>query len=93
MKKAKHTVANEKPDRQQDTARYKEAQIMKPSHINPAQWDNAVGYARQSCARIFRHGGTPIDAMSSFGLAGQAGDANWGNAVENIAMSLCAPGR
>lgn len=70
---------------------------MKPMHINPAQWDNAVGYARQSCARIFRHGGSPVDAMSSFGLAGRGaasgGSANWGSAVENIAMSLCAPGR
>lgn len=93
MKKAKQTAANEKPARNQDKARHQEAQIMKPSHINPAQWDNAVGYARQSCARIFRHGGTPVDAMSSFGLAGRGGDANWGNAVENIAMSLCAPGR
>ena len=74
--------------------RYQEARMSKPKHINSAQWDHAVGYARQSCARIFRHGGTPRDAMSSFGLAGrnQAG-ANWGSAVENIAISLCASGR
>ena len=93
MKKQKHTAANEKPESKQDEARYQEAQIMKPMHINPAQWDNAVGYARQSCARIFRHGGSPVDAMTSFGLAGRETKANWGNAVENIAMSLCVAGR
>lgn len=68
--------------------------MTKPANINPAQWDHALGYARQSCARIFRHGGSPVDAMSSFGLASpMSRNANWGSAVENIAMSLCAPGR
>ncbi|MGI9408248.1 MAG: hypothetical protein ACR2O4_17860 [Hyphomicrobiaceae bacterium] len=85
MKKAKQIIANEE--------RCEEARMSKPTHINAAQWDHAVGYARQSCARIFRHGGTPSDAMSSFGLAGRKQSVNWGSAVESIAMSLCAPGK
>ncbi len=93
MKKAKQPIAGKTPVIEQDEERYEEARMSKPTHINPAQWDNAVGYARQSCARIFRHGGSPGDAMSSFGLAGRKPGTNWGSAVENIAMSLCAPGR
>ncbi|MEO0617898.1 MAG: hypothetical protein AAFZ01_01315 [Pseudomonadota bacterium] len=70
---------------------------MKPVHISPVQWDHAVGYARQSCARIFRHGGSPVDAMSSFGLTGGSialrREENWGGAVQRIALALCAPTR
>ena len=74
--------------------REEEAQMMKPPHINSVQWDHALGYARQSCARVFRNGGTPVDALSTFGLSGRSKiRTDWGHAVENIAMSLCAPGR
>ena len=41
---------------------------MSPHHINPAQWQQAMGYARQACARIFRDGGTPAEACRAFGL-------------------------
>ena len=39
---------------------------MNRDHINPMQWHQAVGFARQSCARIFRDGGKPQDALSAF---------------------------
>lgn len=58
-----------------------------PAHINPVQWHQALGYARQACARIFRDGGAPADAAKAFGLdARDVGD--WSRAVELIAESL-----
>ncbi len=64
---------------------------MIPGHINSIEWHQAVGIARQSCARFFRDGGTAKDAMRAFG-ADAAGDetADWGKAVEAIAYVLCA---
>lgn len=64
---------------------------MIPGHINPIEWHQAVGIARQSCARFFRDGGTAKDAMRAFG-ADAAGEevADWGKAVEAIAYTLCA---
>mgnify|MGYP000898514211 CR=1 FL=1 len=66
--------------------------MTKPSNISPVQWDQALGLARQSCARIFRDGGSPADAIQSFGLARSAG-ADWDRAIETIAQSLCAARR
>jgi len=56
------------------------------------QWHQAVGYARQSCARLFRDGGTPMDAVRAFDVCDdERGAANdWGKAVEAIAEVLCA---
>jgi hypothetical protein len=55
------------------------------------QWHQAVGYARQSCARIFRDGGNPMDAMRAFDICDDERAANdWGKAVEVIAEVLCA---
>jgi hypothetical protein len=55
------------------------------------QWHQAVGYARQSCARIFRDGGNPMDAMRAFDVCDDERAANdWGKAVEVIAEVLCA---
>jgi len=64
---------------------------MYPRHINPVQWSQAIGYARQACARIFRDGGGPSDAVGAFGLPEAAAD--WSTAVERIAQALCAPAR
>ncbi|MEW5962119.1 MAG: hypothetical protein AB1749_01005 [Pseudomonadota bacterium] len=65
--------------------------MTREQHINPVQWHQAVGYARQSCARFFRDGNTPEEAMRSFGLATDtAGGADWEKAVEAIAETLCA---
>lgn len=63
---------------------------MFPSHINPVQWQQATGYARQACARIFRDGGTPADALSAFGLSAEA-SPDWSVVVDRIALVLCGP--
>jgi hypothetical protein len=64
---------------------------MSPDHVNPLQWHQALGVARQSCARLFRDGGSPGDALRAFGLAGDARVADdWSKAVEAIAATLCA---
>lgn len=65
---------------------------MSHDHINPFEWHQAVGYARQCCARIFRDGGTPADAMAAFGIAVAAEEptSDWSKAVEKIAGALCS---
>jgi hypothetical protein len=63
---------------------------MGPAHVNPLQWHQAVGVARQSCARFFRDGGSPADALAAFGLAPDAQAGDWGKTVEAIAQVLCA---
>ena len=60
-----------------------------PDHINPVQWHQSLGYARQACARIFRDGGAPRDALEAFGLTAP-NSADWSKAVETIAEVLCA---
>jgi hypothetical protein len=61
------------------------------NHINPLQWHQALGVARASCARFFRDGGTPADALCAFGLGSDARSAkDWSRAVEAIAEQLCA---
>ncbi len=59
-------------------------------HINPMQWHQAQGVARQSCARFFRDGGTPADAVRAFGIATPEDGLDWVKAVEHIAEVLCA---
>ncbi|KWT66241.1 MULTISPECIES: hypothetical protein [Hyphomicrobium] len=64
---------------------------MSIQHINPLQWHQAMGVARTSCARFFRDGGAPADALLAFGLNADDRTANdWSRAVEAIAESLCA---
>ena len=63
---------------------------MTPKHINPQQWQHAIGIARQTCARIFRDGGAPADALEAFGVLHDAGTADWTTAVETIAQVLCS---
>ncbi len=66
--------------------------MMTPDHVNPVQWAQAMGYARQSCARVFRDGGSPADALEAFGLS-RLEDAtvlDWSRTVDRIAQSLCA---
>lgn len=64
---------------------------MTPDHVDPMQWNQAVGIARQSCARIFRDGGSAADAMRAFGLTpSSVVRADWRKAVEAIALSICA---
>lgn len=59
-----------------------------PDHVSPIQWHQAVAVSRESCARIFRDGGSPGDALSAFGLKSEE-DANWERAVDLIASELC----
>ena len=62
------------------------------NHINPLQWHQAMGVARVSCARFFRDGGMPADALLAFGLsADERCGQDWSRTVEAIAESLCAP--
>lgn len=61
---------------------------MNRNHINPLQWHSAVGVARQICARVFRDGGTPADAVIAFGLTDAEG-MSWSKAVDAIAERLC----
>ncbi len=64
---------------------------MSREHINPMQWHQAIGVARQVSARIFRDGGNAADALGAFGLSASA-DAgqDWSRAVEAIAEALCS---
>ena len=56
---------------------------------DPAQWHQSIGLARQVCARIFRDGGRPEDAVHAFGL--EADIQDWSKAVALIAETLCTP--
>ncbi len=64
---------------------------MTPTHLNPVQWQQALGYSRQACARVFRDGGRPDDALKAFGLPTREEDpdSNWSRVVEQIADALC----
>jgi hypothetical protein len=62
---------------------------MSPRYINPVQWQQAMGYARLACARIFRDGGSPAEALRAFGLGSADVSADWSVAVDRIAQSLC----
>ena len=64
---------------------------MFPRHINPLQWQQSIGIARQACARFFRDGGSPADALAAFGVSGSGPATGWSIAVERIALTLCAP--
>ena len=64
---------------------------MIPDHVNPVQWQQAQGVARQTCARFFRDGGTPEDALKAFGLSiTETAERDWSRAVDAIAQTLCA---
>ncbi|MEZ5850458.1 MAG: hypothetical protein R3D68_07400 [Hyphomicrobiaceae bacterium] len=58
-----------------------------PQNVNPILWNQSVGYARQICARIFRDGGAPADAVVAFDIAGDTA-TDWSKAVELIAHAL-----
>lgn len=63
-----------------------------PAHLNPIQWHQSLGLARQICARVFRDGGTAGDALEAFGVAARS-DVTWDKAVEMIAGTMIqAPG-
>lgn len=57
--------------------------------INPQQKSHAVSLARQACARVFRDGGAPADALEAFGISTDGAVTDWSQAVEIIATALC----
>jgi hypothetical protein len=59
-----------------------------PDYLSPIQWHQAVAVSREQCARIFRDGGAPRDALVAYGLKSEL-DANWERAVDLIAAELC----
>ncbi len=62
-----------------------------PAHLNPIQWHQALSVSRQTCARVFRDGGTPEEAIAAFGLAAQRDEKlSWEKAVDLIAAEICA---
>jgi hypothetical protein len=61
---------------------------MFPRHINPLQWNEAVGYARAVCARFFCDGSGPAEAVRAFGLTADSA-SDWSIAVDRIALALC----
>lgn len=66
---------------------------MIPEYINPLQWHEALGVARQSCARVFRDGGAPYDALEAFGISKRStadAEMTWDRAVTMVAEALCA---
>ena len=60
-----------------------------PDHVNPIQWHQALAVSRQECARVFRDGGEPNDALVVFGLSSDH-LTTWERAVDQIATELCA---
>ena len=62
-----------------------------PEYLSPIQWQQAIAVSRQECARIFRDGGTPGDALVAFGLKAEI--ASTGNAPWIRSPARCAPGR
>lgn len=66
---------------------------MTPDYVNQMQWHQTLGFARQVCARVFRDGGAPADALKAFGLGSHADcvGSDWSKAVELIAEVMCAP--
>ena len=61
-----------------------------PDHVNPIEWHQSQGIARQSCARVFRDGGSPADALKAFGLEPRSSaNLDWSRAVDLIAQSIC----
>jgi hypothetical protein len=65
---------------------------MTPNHVNPVQWQQSVGYARNVCARVFRDGGRPADALAAFGLAASDAPHDWSVVVDRIAMQMARQG-
>jgi hypothetical protein len=67
------------------------SQTFTPNHINPIQWQQTLGLARTACARIFRDGGQPADALAAFGIGENASGIDWSTATDRIAASMCQP--
>jgi hypothetical protein len=61
-----------------------------PANINPVQWSQAVGLARQAAARVYRNGGSAREAAESFGVRLEnAPETSWDRAIEMMAERVC----
>lgn len=61
-----------------------------PANINPVQWSQAVGLARQAAARVYRNGGSAREAALSMGVRIEAdAEVTWDRAVEMMAERVC----
>jgi hypothetical protein len=63
---------------------------LEPRNVHPRRWHEALAVARETCARFFADGRSPVDAVRAFGLA-TSGAADWAHAVNLIAELHCAP--
>jgi hypothetical protein len=57
---------------------------LEPRYVRPQQWRQAVDVARDACARLFRDGRSPADAVRAHGIATSEA-ASWAHAVNVIA--------
>ena len=58
-----------------------------PTYVDPAAWQQSLGLSRQICARIFRDGGTPSQALEAVGLTARP-ELSWDKAVELVAEAM-----
>ena len=64
-------------------------QNQSPVNINAIEWAQANDRARHICARVFRDGGAPIDALTFHGVRSDCDAHDWGKAVELLAEAFC----
>jgi hypothetical protein len=62
-----------------------------PANINPVQWSQAVGLARQAAARVYRNGGSAREAAESMGVRIDTDvEVTWDRAVLMMAERVCS---
>ncbi len=59
-----------------------------PRGCPPVQWEQAIGLARHTCAKVYRDGGSPAEALFSAG-ADNSADASWDTAIRALARQFC----
>lgn len=64
--------------------------VTRPENINPQEWEQALTQARSICMRLFKKGGTPLDALKAYGIHHICSHPNWGVAIETIAYANCS---
>lgn len=66
--------------------------MSRPDYVNPIEWELALSMARSICADVFRKGGTPKDALRTYGVRQTLSHPNWQTAIDIIAYSNCSSG-
>jgi hypothetical protein len=63
------------------------------SQTSPRQWNEAMLRAHNYCTSIVRKGGTPVDAVKSYGIFRlEKEPRDWKKAEIIIALAMCKPG-